>query len=60
MRTKLPMTLAVSPSLRDALTEIARLEERSRSQVASMLLREGVAQRLAIQQQALDEQASAK
>jgi hypothetical protein len=54
------MTLAVSPSLRDALTEIARLEERSRSQVASMLLREGVAQRLAIQQQALDEQASAK
>jgi hypothetical protein len=53
------MTLAVSPSLRDALTEIAIREERSRSSLCAKILREGVAARLAMEQAAPDE-ASAK
>jgi predicted transcriptional regulator len=54
---KLRTTLALEPALRDALDRLAESEERSRSYIAARLLREGVAARLAIQQEALDEQA---
>jgi predicted transcriptional regulator len=54
---KLRTTLALEPALRDALDRLAESEERSRSYIAARLLREGVAARLAMQQEALDEQA---
>jgi len=55
---KLCVSLALEREVRDALDAIALREERSRSQVASRMLREGVAARLALEQQALDEQAA--
>jgi predicted transcriptional regulator len=54
---KLRTTLALEPEVRAALGEIAEREERSLSYVAGRMLREGVAARLAMQQEALDEQA---
>jgi hypothetical protein len=55
---KLRTTLALEPEVRAALGEIAEREERSVSQVASRMLRASVAQRLALEQAAADEQAS--
>jgi predicted transcriptional regulator len=56
MKLKLPITLAIEPEVCAALDQIARSEERSRSWLANRMLRESVAARLAIQQEALDEQ----
>jgi predicted transcriptional regulator len=57
MKLKHPVTLAIEPEVCAALDQIARSEERSRSWLANRLLREGVAARLAIDQEALDDQA---
>jgi predicted transcriptional regulator len=55
MKLKHPVTLAIEPEVCAALDQIARAEERSRSWLANRMLRESVAARLAMQQEALDE-----
>ena len=45
MVMKLPICFAIDPAVRDALDELAKQEERSRSWLANRMLREAIASR---------------